>query len=59
MLKKTKFPFWYILILGFIHIAEGLIQVLSLGNLTSNNWSLKYVMNYHRKNIKSKSCNLK
>lgn len=49
MLKRTKFPAWYMLGLGFINLIEGLIIILSLGRYTSNNFSLRYVMNYHKK----------
>lgn len=47
-LTKSKFPFYYILGLGFLTIFDGLVMILSFGNYTSQT-TLKYVLNYHRK----------
>lgn len=46
--KRTTFPFWYMMGLGFINIFDGLIVVLTLGQYTSQ-WQFQYVMKWHRK----------
>ena len=55
-LRKSKFPFYYILGLGLLNIIEGLIMILSLGFYTTDGISLKYVINYHKK-IKNANIN--
>lgn len=52
-ITKSKFPFYYILGLGFLTIFDGLVMVLSFGNYTSQT-TLKYVLNYHKKYVKNK-----
>lgn len=47
-LTKSKFPFYYILGLGFITVFDGLVMILSLGNFTAQ-CTFKYVMWYNRK----------
>lgn len=55
-LTKSKFPFYYMLGLGFLNIVEGLVTILSLGFYTTDGISLRYVINYHKK-IKNANIN--
>lgn len=52
--KRSKFPFWYIWILGWISIFDGIVMIITLGFYTSQ-FTLPYVMNFHKRTIKSKN----
>ncbi len=48
IIRKSPFPFWYIIGLGFLNIFDGVVMVITLGHYTSQT-TLHYVMSYHKK----------
>lgn len=53
-ITRSKFPFYYIIGLGFLNIFDGLVMIFTLGHFTTQT-TLPYVMNYHKKLIKKKN----
>lgn len=53
-ITRSKFPFYYIIGLGFLNIFDGLVMIFSLGHFTTQT-TLSYVMKYHKKLIKKKN----
>ena len=52
-LNKSKQPWHYIFVLGFLNIIDGLIMMLTLGNYTSQ-LTFPYITNFHkRKRLKN------